>query len=148
MAPSRFNLDDMNQRASRATVILALLALVSALSTPGIFLWPLNAFRIQGYYDDHPLLVASMDALRILFLLVPVAGMVAAVLKKRWSLYCTMAFPIIAWVFGASAVPFLEFAFPSVTPRTIAITVINLCVIALAVWLRWGASNYLSKRTR
>jgi Na+/citrate or Na+/malate symporter len=64
-----------------------------------------------------------------------------AIRGKRWALYAVMAFPIIAWVFGAGAVPYLSHLFSPVTPRTIAITVINLAVIAAAVWLRWGRSN-------
>jgi len=132
------------------TFVLALLALVSALSTPGIFLWPLKALRIQDYFATQPFLLGFMAVLRILFLVLPLVALVSALLKRRWSLYCTIAFAVVAWVFGAASIPFLAFAFPSVAPRSIAITIINLCVVGLAVWLwlRWGAANNSFQRTR
>ena len=131
----------MNRRTHSLTIALAALTLISALSLPGIFMWPLNAFRMDNYYMDGVLLVASMDALRVLFLVVPVASLIGAIRGNRWALYGVMAFPVIAWVFGAGAIPYLSHIFAPVTPRTIAITVINLAVIAAAAWLRWGRSN-------
>jgi hypothetical protein len=131
----------MNRRTHSLTIVLAALMLVAALSLPGIFMWPLNALRMDNYYMDGVLLVASMDALRILFLVIPVVSLIGAIRGKRWALYGVMAFPVIAWVFGAGAIPYLSHLFAPVTPRTIAITVINLAVVAAAVWLRWGRSN-------
>ena len=131
----------MDHCTRNIAVALAALELASALSVPGIFLWPLNAFRMDKYYMEGVLLVASVDALRILFLVVPVVSLIGAIRGRRWALYGVMAFPAIAWVFGAGAIPYVPHIFPPVTPRTIAITVINLTVVAAAAWLRWGRSN-------
>ena len=137
----------MNRRTHSLTIVLAALTLLSALSLPGIFLWPLNAVRIDNYYMDGVLLVASMDALRILFLLVPVVTLIGAICGKRWALYGVMAFSVIAWVFGAGAIPYLAYLFGPGMPRTITITVINLAVIAAAAWIRWRRSNNSFKPT-
>lgn len=135
----------MNRRAHSLTIALAVLTLVSALSLPGIFMWPLNAFRMDNYYMNGVLLVASMNALRILFLVIPIVSVIGAIRGKRWALYGVMAFPAIAWIFGAGAILYLSHLFAPVTPRTIAITVINVAVIAAAVWLRWGRSDHSFK---
>jgi hypothetical protein len=131
----------MDHRTRKFAIALSAIELASALSVPGIFLWPLNAFRMDNYYMDGVLLVASVDALRILFLVIPVVSIIGAIRGKRWALYGVMVFPVIAWVFGAGAIPYISHVFPPVTPRTIAITVINLTVVAAAAWLRWGRSN-------
>jgi hypothetical protein len=128
----------MIRRTQRFIIALAALALVSALSSPGIFLWPLNAFRMGNYYADGVLLVAAVDFLRILFLVVPLASLVFALRGSIWATYGVIAFPLIAWVFGASAIPFLSHVFPPVVPRTIAVTTINLGVMATAAWVQWG----------
>jgi hypothetical protein len=131
----------MSRRTQRLIIALAALTLVSALSNPGIFLWPLGAFRAENYYADGWLLVATLDVLRILFLMVPVASLVFAVRGSVWATYGVIAFALIAWVFGASAIPFLGHAFPPVLPRAISVTAINLAVIATAVWVQWDTSG-------
>ena len=131
----------MNHRTRKLAIAFAALGLASALSAPGIFLWPLNSFRMDNYYMDGVVLAASMDALRVLFLVVPAMSLIGAIRGKRWALYGVMAFPVIAWAFGAGAIPYVAHIFPPVAPRTIAITVINLAVMAAAAWLRWGGSN-------
>ena len=131
----------MNRRTHSLTIVLATLALLSALSLPGIFLWPLNAIRIDSYYMDEVLLVASMDALRILFLLVPVVSLIGAIRGKLWGLYGIMVFSVIAWVFGVGGIPYLAHLFTPGMHRTIAITVINLVVIEAATWILCLRSN-------
>ena len=131
----------MNRRTHGLAIALTAMTLVSALSLPGIFLWPLNAFHIDNYYMDGVLLVASIDLLRILFLVVPVASLIGAIRRKQWALYGAMVFPVIAWAFGAGAIPYVSHIFEAATPRTVAITAVNLLVVAAAAWLRWGRSN-------
>src|SRR5471032_2376679 len=146
----------MDTRTHQFSLALATMALLSALSLPGVFLWPINALiilwpinavKLHDYYAaDGMLLGTFIDALRILFLVGPIATVVGAIRRKRWALYGLMAFPVIAWVFGAAAIPYIAFVFPTITPRAVAITIINLLVIAVAVWLLWGRSNNTIER--
>jgi hypothetical protein len=144
----------MDIRTHQFSLVLATLAILSALSLPGVFLWPINALmilwpidaiKLHDYYAADGMLLGSfIDVLRILFLVVPVVAVFGAIRSKRWALYVLMAFPLVAWVFGAAAIPYIAFIFPPVAPRTIAITIINLLVIAVVVWLRWRKSNFRS----
>jgi len=132
----------MNNRTRAAFLILGFVELLAALSVPGIFLWPLNAFRMSNYYDqDAFALVVGMDLLRILYLLLPAAGLIGALRRNAWSGYCLGSFPVVAWVFGAGAIPYLSHIFTPVQPRLIAVTIINLSVVATVVWFYRSRSN-------
>ena len=137
----------MNRRTRVGFLILAASALASSVSVPGIFLSPLDAFRASNYYDQGVLLVGGIDLLRVLFFVLPIASVVGAIRCKLWTFYCLVSFPVVAWVFGAGAVPLVSHVFPAGLPRTIAVTVINLAVIAFAVWLYRGRSNSSFKPT-
>jgi hypothetical protein len=132
----------MTRRTRTAFLILGLVELLAALSVPGIFLWPLNAFRMSNYYSqDAILLVVGMDLLRVLYLVLPLAGLIGSMRNRTWSVYCLASFPLVAWVFGAGAVPYLSHVFRPVQPRLIAVTAINLAVIAAVLWFYRGRSN-------
>lgn len=125
----------MERRTRALTVALASMALVASLSMPGIFLRPLNAFRADNYYSEGWLLVAAVDILRVLFLVLPIVAFMGALRGKRWSLYPLMAFPAVAWVFGAEVLPFVSLLAEAGLPRAILITLMNVAFFGAAICL-------------
>ncbi|MGY6517687.1 MAG: hypothetical protein ACXIUZ_03135 [Lysobacteraceae bacterium] len=136
----------MTDQAYRLAVALSTLALISAIYSWGVFWWPIQALRIDNYYQDASPLMLFLDLLRLVFIIAPVVALIAALGRSRWSAAGLMVFAAVSWVFGISAIPFIALAFPPALPRTIAVTACNLIVIALAIWLLWGPGNLASHR--
>src|SRR5690606_19986940 len=103
--------------------------------------WPFIELRYSNFQYTPGLLQTTMDVLRVLFILLPMLALVGALRIKRWSLYLLLPFPLIAWTFGAGAVPFLSLGFPSVMSRAIAVAVVNLAFLFACAWLLWGKSS-------
>lgn len=124
----------MTKNTKQHSLVLAGICIVSTLSYINIWMWPIHSYELSGRY----LLTAenlTSDILRLLFLILPFIALFAVFLNKKSALYLIIIYAIIAWVLGASAIPFVAELFEPVNPRSIAITVCALITITYSIWL-------------
>ena len=122
----------MFPQVRRASLVLALLMVIAALTVPGIFMWPVWSWGSSDYFEPMTLF---MGVLRLCFILFPSLAFYGLLQKRPWALYFMVAFPAVAWLFGAGSVPFISGAFPQGQPRLVAVTLINLSTMLIATWL-------------
>ena len=112
--------------------VIALVEFVAALMWPGVYL-----------FSQHALTSNSIDTFTIafsisgaLFILAPTVSLVGAFFDRRWVYFSLLIFPVLAFVHGISAVPYLSHLAPTGVWRTGALAIINGGVIFLVLWLR------------
>lgn len=122
--------------------ILGGLELLAALLAYGVWTLPFRNFGIAG--SSEPLILAT-NFLSIIFLLLPVFGL-WAMFNQRKSGYLALAvFPVVAYIFGVTAIPFIKYLYgSSVQVNSIIIAIINIIVVAIALWLYSKQSRYVS----
>ena len=113
--------------------ILGGIELLAALLAYGVWTMPFRHFGLLG--SDHPLVIAT-GLLAVLFLVLPLIGLWGMFKKKRSGYLALAAFPIVAFTFGVTAVPFVKhfYGAPS-QANTVIIAVINILVVVAALWL-------------
>lgn len=124
----------MTKNTKQHSLVLAGTCIISTLSYVNIWMWPIRSYELAGRY----ILTAenlTSDILRFLFLILPFIALFAVFLNKKWALYLIIVYGIIAWILGASAIPFVAELFEPVNPRSIAITVCVLITIIYSIWL-------------
>lgn len=115
--------------------IIALIELVAAMPWPGVYLYGWYLARKSESLD------AWMVALTIegaLFLIAPMLATVGAFLRKKWAAYLLMVFPVLAFIHGISAIPYLSHIAPIGPWRTLALVAINGGLIILIFRHRKG----------
>jgi hypothetical protein len=74
--------------------------------------------------------------LSIAFLITPIVGLIALFYRKRWGHLCLAGFPIIAFTFGVTAVPFLKYLYGTdAYSNSIIILIVNSVMAAACIWL-------------
>lgn len=61
----------------------------------------------------------------VCFLLFPLISVVGVFLKKRWAYYTLMVFPVLAFIHGISAIPYLSHIAPIGYWRSAMLVIIN-----------------------
>ena len=109
--------------------MLSAIELVSAILMPDIWLFVFNAWKMDATVNVFSIVMWTG------FIIVPVLtfiGMTFRVMAAFWGLYI---FPVVAYIFGVGAIPFIAELAPPVYPRGILLTVVNIAAIVLAVFL-------------
>ena len=110
--------------------ILSAIELLSAIIMPDIWLFVFNAWEMEATVNVFSIVMWAG------FIIVPVltfVGMIFKVEAAFWGLYI---FPVIAYIFGVGAIPFVAELAPPVYPRGLLLTFVNMAAIVLAVFLR------------
>lgn len=122
--------------------LLAFSELSSALLVPSAYTFMFRYDSFSGSWQEPVQLLGPL--LGILFVVVPAAtffGLLKGWLLAFWGLYLS---PALSFLFGVSAVPFVMYASPAGSARTVLLVLTNVAAIALAVWIRtrlrtsWG----------
>lgn len=131
----------------RATILLIALSAITAISNWAIYTWPIRSFGGVGYWS---LANISMNVAAFSFLLLPIFSAIAFIGKKYWLCYISLSlFPISAFLFGLTPVPFAQLLYTSsVELNNILIIMVNLAFIVLVVYLsRANKSNNYAPAT-
>lgn len=112
--------------------IIALVQLVAALPWHGVYLFGWYARDVADF--DAWMVALAVEG--ILFLLMPLFSVAGAFLNKRWAYYTLMVFPVLAFVHGISAIPYLSHIVPVGPWRSAALIIINGGLIWFVVELR------------
>lgn len=109
---------------NRAGVLksIALIEIVAAVPWHGVYLHAYHFYPARRVADPIYLLFSIEGAL---FIAAPIVSLVAAVQHKFWAAYTLVIFPILAFVHGISAVPYLANIAPTGLARTILLAVVN-----------------------
>ena len=105
--------------------IIALVQLVAALPWHGVYLFGWYARDVADF--DAWMLFLAVEG--ILFLLMPLVSVVGAFLNKRWACYTLMVFPVLAFIHGISAIPYLSHIVPVGPWRSVVLAIANGSII-------------------
>lgn len=114
--------------------IIALVQLVAALPWHGVYLFGWYARDVADF--DAWMLFLAVEG--ILFLLMPLVSVVGAFLNKRWACYTLMVFPVLAFIHGISAIPYVSHVVPVGPWRSMVLAIINIGKIYLVYRMRKG----------
>lgn len=112
--------------------IIALVQLVAALPWHGVYLFGWYAPDVTDF--DAWMVVLAVEG--ILFLLMPLFSVAGAFLNKRWAYYTLMVFPVLAFVHGISAIPYLSHIVPVGPWRSVLMAIVNVGMICFVYRLR------------
>ena len=115
--------------------IIALVELVAALPWHGVYLFGWYARRTTEF--DPWMVFFTIEG--ICFMLFPLLSVVGVFLNKKWAYYTLMVFPVLAFIHGISAIPYLSHIAPIGHWRTLVLAVINGGLIFYINKLRKGA---------
>ena len=77
----------------------------------------------------------------IAFFVLPFVGVWALFNLKRWGYICLAGFPVIAYIFGVTAIPFISFIYgTNAVLNSVMLMLINTGVAAVCIWLYWKES--------
>jgi hypothetical protein len=100
---------------------LALVQLSAALPWHGVYLFGWHARGMTGF-DAWAAFLAIEG---VIFLALPLVSVLGAFSNRRWTYYSLMAFPILAFVHGISALPYLSHLAPVGYVRSAILALIN-----------------------
>ncbi|HCS29045.1 MAG TPA: hypothetical protein DIW43_16430 [Spongiibacteraceae bacterium] len=114
--------------------IIALVQLVAALPWPGVYIfgWYARAVTDFGAW----IVFSAVEG--ILFLLMPLVSVFGAFLNKRWACYTLMVFPVLAFIHGISAIPYVSHLVPVGPWRSVVLAIVNSSMIYLAYRMSKG----------
>lgn len=112
--------------------IIALVQLVAALPWHGVYLFGWYARDVTDF--DAWMVVLAIEG--ILFLLMPLVSVAGAFLNKRWACYTLMVFPVLAFIHGISAIPYLSHTVPVGPWRSVVLAIVNGGIICVTYRLR------------
>ena len=118
-------------RSSTIMKAIAITQLAAALPWHGVYL--------LGYHlrDSGPSLYLEWGIEGLLFVLSPIVSVYGALTGKKWTYLTLMVFPLLAFIHGISAIPYLSYIAPVGMTRTYLLMVINGGMICMIVWLRF-----------
>lgn len=120
-------------RKKRIAQLIALGEVIVALPLYGIYTAPIRLFGATGYWAPMNLFT---NALGVVFLVLPLLALYGVSKARNYGYWCLGLFPVVASVFGVTAIPFVKYLYGSdVTLNTVFIVLINVLVTAAAVWL-------------
>lgn len=105
--------------------IVALVQLVAALPWTGVYLFDWYARAVTDF--DAWIVFSAVEG--VLFLLMPLVSVVGAFLNKRWVCYTLMVFPVLAFIHGISAIPYVSHVAPVGPWRSVVLAVVNSSMI-------------------
>jgi multisubunit Na+/H+ antiporter MnhF subunit len=105
--------------------IIALVQLAAALPWHGVYLLGWYARDVTDF--DAWMVVLAIEG--ILFLLMPLMSLVGAFLHKRWACYTLMVFPVLAFIHGISAIPYVSHVVPVGPWRSVVVAIVNSSMI-------------------
>jgi len=105
--------------------IIALVQLAAALPWHGVYLLGWYARDVTDF--DAWMVVLAIEG--ILFLLMPLMSLVGAFLQKRWACYTLMVFPVLAFIHGISAIPYVSHVVPVGPWRSVVVAIVNSSMI-------------------
>ena len=100
---------------------MAIVELVAALPWPGVYLF---GWHLRNATEFNPLMM-FLAIEGICFLLAPLISIVGVFLGKRWAYYSLMIFPVLAFLHGISAIPYLSHIAPVGYWRSAVLVIIN-----------------------
>jgi hypothetical protein len=112
--------------------IIALVQLVAALPWHGVYLFGWYAGDVTDF--DAWMVVLAVEG--IFFLLIPLVSVVGAFLNKRWAYYTLMVFPVLAFIHGISAIPYLSHIVPVGPWRSVLMAIVNVGMICFVYRMR------------
>ncbi|MCJ8298174.1 MAG: hypothetical protein MJK13_04455 [Pseudomonadales bacterium] len=101
--------------------LIALVELVAAIPWKGVYLF-------GWYYRNVTEFSTWMIGFSIeggLFIMAPIISIIGAFMRKKWATYTLMIFPVLAFIHGISAIPYLSHIAPNGPWRTLALVIIN-----------------------
>lgn len=117
---------------------------LTALPLYGIYTAPFRFFGAIGYWVPMNILT---NVLSIVFVVLPLLAMYGVSKNKGYGYLSLGLFPVVAFVFGVTAIPFVRYLYGSnVMLNTVFIALINIVVIAAAMWLYRSGGLRSNKR--
>lgn len=120
---------------SRRTIALLLAGCQAIVAVPlhGIYTASIRFFGATGYWSLTSLL---LNALSIVFVVLPFLALYGIFRNERYGYWCLGLFPLVALVFGVTAIPLVKHIYGSdVMLNSIFIICINVIVSCAAFWL-------------
>ncbi|MBT13414.1 MAG: hypothetical protein CMI02_15430 [Oceanospirillaceae bacterium] len=114
--------------------IIALVQLAAALPWHGVYLFGWYARDVTDF--DAWIVFSAVEG--ILFLLMPLVSVVGAFLNKRWACYTLMVFPVLAFIHGISAIPYVSHVVPVGPWRSVVLAIVNSSMIYLVYRMSKG----------
>ena len=113
--------------------VLAILQVLCALFMTGLIWTPLTWFEVV---DATLLWQFALFTANILFLALPMIGLVGMLRRSRIGFIAIAAFPIPAWVFGTMPLPFSSSLLPfSIPTNSWVISIVNALAVVIGVML-------------
>ncbi|HRQ58216.1 MAG TPA: hypothetical protein PLN31_12415 [Azoarcus taiwanensis] len=117
----------------RIALLLAFCEALVAVPLYGIYTAPVQLFGATEYWSPMTLM---LNTLSVVFLILPLAALYGVFRNQRYGYWCLGLFPLVALVFGVTAIPFVKHLYGSaVLLNSVFIIVINTGVCLAAVWL-------------
>ena len=120
-------------RRRRIAQTLALGEMLVALPLYDIYTGPFQFFGMTGYWAPMNQLA---NLLSIVFVILPLLALYGVSKERTYGYWSLGLFPVVALVFGITALPLVKYLYGSkVTLNTVCIVIINLAVTTAALWL-------------
>jgi len=117
----------------RIAIIIGTLELVAAIPLYGIYTAPIRFYGAIGYWEPMAVLT---NILSLVFVLLPFAAVFALIKRKPVGYLWLALFPIVAFVFGVTAIPFVKYLYGTdIQFNTMIIGVINTLVVISVAWV-------------
>lgn len=119
-------------RNKKAGYGLGALELLAAIQMWAIWLAP---FGVTGATESGHPLQAILAVMSLLLVILPLLGLWTVYRERRWGFLLFAAFPLVAIIFGVTALPFISYLYgKDVMLNSLFIALVNALVCALAFW--------------
>jgi hypothetical protein len=123
-------------KKKRISQLIALGEVIVALPLYGIYTAPVRFFGAIGYWAPMNILT---NVLSVVFLVLPLLALYGISKDRSYGYWSLGLFPVVAFVFGVTAIPFVKYLYGSdVMLNTVFIVLINVLVTAAAIWLYYS----------
>ena len=121
----------MNKK--RIAQLIAIGQVLVALPLYGIYTAPIRFFGAIGYWDPMNILT---NVLSVVFVALPLLALHGVSKDRRYGYWSLGLFPVVAFVFGVTAIPFVKYLYGSdVMLNTVFIVATNVVVTFATIWL-------------